>query len=433
MPEALVLGDWHLATVAIAGLLELGYTVHARPDHVDTPDAEEATAGLLGGTRAAAEPEVADVLARGLAENRLRPVSADRLARTATYVDVNLVAYDSLTDADGSAIDERPAATATALLRIPSRTGPVVLLSQVRAGTGDAVLVRAGLAADSADLVHLPENLRLGQSLRDFLEPHRLVVGCNGPLSPTVGQLVELLKPVRLCSMTLVEAELVKHGTNVYLAACITLANAIGAIAGRLGADPATVMDGVRADARIADTAPMRPGEPYAGATLQRDVRALWEHGEPIGRDGLFRAISSANAVHALAPVAVLDRRLDGLDGRRVCLLGLTYKPGVSTLRDSPGLRLAHGLIAHGAEVSVYDPVADEFAMPGITRHTTLRDAAADAECLVLVVEHEAFTDPAALADLRPRNRLLLRLTGRESHSRVPSPAGWVSVDPWRE
>jgi UDPglucose 6-dehydrogenase len=268
--------------------------------------------------------------------------------------------------------------------------------------------------------------------MTDFLHPARVVVGCHGDRPPrAVADLLAALEPGRTLIMTLVEAEMVKHGTNAYLAFCITLANDLGVIAGHLGADPLVVMDGVRADERVAERAPLRPGEAYAGATLTRDVRALWEHGEPIGRDGLFRAISNANSVHALLPMAVLDRVLDGLAGRRICLLGLTYKPGVSTLRDSPGLRLGRELQAQGAAVTAYDPLAEQDDLGGVLRHATFAGAARDADCVVLVVEHEDFAGPAVFEGAAPRGNLLLRLTGAERHSRVPTPAGWRSVDPW--
>ncbi|MBB5868331.1 UDPglucose 6-dehydrogenase [Allocatelliglobosispora scoriae] len=432
MAEVLVVGDWHLASVTAAGLLRLGYTVSSRPDDPDVAD-EVAAAELAGGSRAAGEPEITELLTAARDRGDLRLLSgAEEADLAAGRAELTVIAYDSRTAADGTAIDERPVRSATAALRAAGRTGPVIVMSQIRAGTGDAVLRAAGLPPDSPDLVHIPENLRLGRSLQDFLQPHRLVVGCNAEPPEAVRRLVDRLDSPNPLRMSLVEAELVKHGTNAYLAACITLANDLGTIAGHLGADPATVLNGVRADARVAPSAPMRPGEPYSGATLQRDVRALWEHGEPIGRDGLFRAISQSNAVHSLGPLAVLDRRLDGLAGRRVCLLGLTYKPGVSTLRDSPGLRLARELTAHGVEVDAFDPVADTTDLPGIRRHASLAAAADDTDCVVLIVEHEAFTTPSVFADLRPRNRMLLRLTGGEPHSRVPTPAGWLSIDPWR-
>ncbi|MFD5625700.1 UDP binding domain-containing protein [Streptomyces sp. NPDC127072] len=465
MPDVLLVGDWHLASVTAAGLTRLGYTVHVRPDAVETPgragfgaleapgragfDAVEtpgqapfsaletpdraAFDALARGHRCGDEPEVAGILAAARENGTLRPVLDEaQAAEVLRHADMSLVVHDTGTAADGTVTDLRPVAALRQLLGDHGRRGPVVVASQLRAGTCDAALADAGLPADSPDLIHIPENLRLGRAVSDFLQPARTVVGCNSPHLPqAVRDLLDRLGSRDELHMRLVEAELVKHGTNAYLALCITLANDLGTVAAHLGADPVTVLDGVRADERVAAGAPLRPGEPYAGATLHRDVRALVEHGEPIGRDGLFRAVAHANAVHALAPLAALDKHLEGVAERTVCLLGLTYKPGVSTLRDSAALRLADELHAQGARVTAYDPIAETADLPDMQRRTTFTEAAADADCVVLTVEHPAFTDPAFFESATPRHALLLRLTGTERRSRVPTPHGWRSVDLW--
>lgn len=431
LPGVLVVGDWHLASVTVAGLVEAGYRVTLRAGRPWEED-RAAAAEVLAGRRAAGEPGVAEVMARAVAAGGIRTVEgANATYAAAATAGLIVVAFDSRTAPDGSMTDDRPASSAEHLLRAPGRTAPVLLTSQVRAGTCDAVLAAAGAPPDS--LVHAPENLRLGRALDDFLRPHRLVLGCAADeLPPAVQELAGRLEAGKVLRTGLVEAELIKHGTNAYLAACVTLANDLGAVAAWLGGDPRTVLEGVRADERVAASAPLRPGGPYSGATLQRDVRALWEQGEPLARDGLFRAISASNAVHALAPLAVLDRRLEGLRGRRICLLGLTYKTEVTTLRDSPALALAHELSAQGAEVTAFDPVADPEPTPGLRRHADLAAAADGADCLVLVVEHRAFASPGLLAPLRPRRPLLLRLSGAEADSRVATPPGWQSIDRWQ-
>ncbi|MEW2297886.1 UDP binding domain-containing protein [Streptomyces sp. NPDC006743] len=432
MPDVLLVGDWHLASVTAAGLLRLGYAVHVRPDALDAA-ADEAFDTFARGERCAGEPEVAQSLTAAHGAGALRPVlNEERTAEVLRKAVLTLVAHDTATAVDGTLTDPRPPTALRELLAHPDRGGPVVALSQLRAGTCDAALSDTGLPADSADLVHLPENLRLGRALSDFLRPARTVVGCNAPELPgPVSELLDLIASVNELRMTLAEAELVKHGTNAYLALCITLANDLGTIAGSLGADPVTVLDGLRADDRVADRAPLRPGEAYAGATLHRDVRALMEQGRPIGRDGLFRAIAHSNAVHALAPLARLDRELEGVGGRTVCLLGLTYKPGVSTLRDSPALRLGRELTTQGASVTAYDPIAEQVDLGEIHRATTLAEAVAAAHCTVLMVEHPAFTEPDLFKGVQPRRPLLMRLTGTERRTRVPTPPGWRSVDPW--
>ena len=424
MGEVVVVGDWPLASVTSAGLLNLGYSVRGWDRDRDAREVLE----TLGGT--AGEPGVADVLATAAADGRY-VVLADEvdLDQALGGAGLVVVAYDSRTTVDGEIDDSRSEDAVRALLE-RGVSGPAIMLcSQVRAGTCERLLRSSGLPADSQALVHVPENLRLGSALEDFLHPERLVVGCDAPeLPPAVAELVARWKARDIRRVRLVEAELVKHGTNVFLSMCIVFANDLGWIARELGADPVAVTEAVRADSRVSPKAPLRPGQAYAGATLQRDVRALWEVGELFGRDTLFAAVSRSNASHALAPVALLDRILDGLYQRRVCLLGLTYKPGIATLRDSPALRLAKELTAFGCTVTAHDPHAEQIALDAVDRHCTVSSAAAEADCVVLVTAHEEYRS-LDLGSLPVRRPNLLNLCAAASNLRGHD--GWQLHDMW--
>ena len=424
-PEVLVVGDWHLASVTSAGLLSYGYRVHAW----DADAAARSVLAAAGGT--AAEPGVRPELRQAREQGRYTVVPDETaLAEIVATVELAVVGYDSRTTVDGEMIDTRIAEAVGLLLRLGRGRCPVLLSSQVRAGTCDQLLTSAGEPTDSPLLVHVPENLRLGRALDDFRHPQRVVIGCNADRLPEpVERLAARWDPARVVRVNLVEAELIKHGTNGFLSACIVFANDLGWLARDLGADPFRVLAGVQADPRIGSHAPLRPGQAYAGATLQRDVRALQEAGEPCGRDGLFAAISRANSNHALAPVGYLDRLLDGLAERRICLYGLTYKPNISTLRDSPALRLAGELAAHGCRVTGYDPLADDLPPGDIHRYPTPAEAAAGADCVVLVTAHDGF-DEIDFATLRPRRRRLLDLCG--AGGRVKGLADWQVYDMWR-
>ncbi len=417
MPSAVVLGDWHLASVTAAGLVRLGYRVRLWAGDPPT------TLAVVRGERAAAEPEVAQLLATG----DCQPIEDENLLGAALgAAALAFVAFDSASASDGTVADSRPADAVRRIWQLTGGGCPIVLSSQVRAGSCDALL--AELAGGSADprLVHLPENLRLGRALADFTHPQRLVVGCNDNLPEPVREFIDRLGTTQPIRLRLAEAELVKHGTNAFLALCIAFANDLGWIARSLGADAGRVLGAVRADQRVGDQAPLRPGDAYSGATLQRDVRALCGLGRPVGRDSLFDAISRANAVHAMAAVAVLDRLFDGLAGRAVSLLGLTYKPNVSTLRDSPALRLAAQLHQHGCRVTGYDPVAEPLpSASGIERSPSLAAAVAGVDCVVLVTAHDELRT-ADLGATEPGRRLLFDLTGS-----ARAPDGWQVLDLW--
>lgn len=422
MPNAVVLGDWHLASVTAAALVELEHRVRVWAGDTDT------TLALLRGERAAAEPGVARAL--DPAADGCEPVRGQEdLAVAVGSANLAVVAFDSATAVDGTMTDERPAEAVRLVWQLSGGRCPVVVSSQVRAGTCDALLEELAGTRDDPRLVYLPENLRLGTALADFLSPARLVVGCNGPPPPAVTELTGRIHVEEPIHLRLVEAELVKHGTNAFLAMCIAFANDLGWIARGLGASAAPVLAAVQADPRIGSQAPLRPGDAYSGATLERDVCALRGRGETVGRDGLFAAISRSNTVHGMAAVGILDRVLDGLDGRKVCLLGLTYKPNVSTLRDSPALRLAPMLVAHGARVTAFDPVAETLMPPSpFERFATMREATAGADCVILMTPHDAI-ELCVLASCQPARLMLLDATnaGRGVHV----PPAWTLLDLW--
>lgn len=420
--DTVVVGDWHLASVTAAGLVELGYRVD-----VWAGDAES-TQALVRGERAAGEAGIAQRL--GSAGGNCRPLTDEhQLTVSVGAAGFVLIAFDSSTTRDGAMIDRRPTDAVRQVWQASAGKCPILLSSQVRAGTCDDLLRELAGTTDDDRLVHVPENLRLGVALSDFLAPERLVLGCNGTPPAPIAQFIRRLRAGQLIDLRLIEAELVKHGTNAFLAMCIAFANDLGWIARGLGADAGPVLDAVRADPRVGRQAPLRPGDAYSGATLQRDVRALDEHGRPFGRDGLFAAVSRSNAVHGLAAVSVLDRMLDGVDGRSVCLLGLTYKPNVSTLRDSPALRLAEQLALQGCRVTAYDQIAEPLPdTSAIERCVSMDDAVAGVDCVMLMTPHDDIR-LAELAATRPTRALLFDVCGAGT---AQAPAGWHSVGLWQ-
>src|SRR5262249_55884563 len=137
--------------------------------------------------------------------------------------------------------------------------------------------------------------------------------------------------PVRV---RLASAEMTKHATNAYLALCIAFANDLAWLSLETGADPDEVTASLRADPRVAPTAPLRPGTAFSGATLSRDLEVLRALGAAHERPDLFDAVIRSNERHAHLPVSWLEAELNTLRGRDIAVAGLTYKPGTSTVRD---------------------------------------------------------------------------------------------------
>jgi UDPglucose 6-dehydrogenase len=182
-----------------------------------------------------------------------------------------------------------------------------------------------------------------------------------------------------------------KHASNAFLATSISFANEIADLCETAGADAADVVEIMRLDGRIGRGAYLYPGLGFAGATLARDVRALERLAESSGAEApLADAVLAINASRPARVRARLERELGGLEGRRVALLGLTYKPGTSTLRRAVSLQIAGDLADAGATVAGFDPLADLDEVPA-SIPLEIRDdvygAAAGCDALVLVTE----------------------------------------------
>ncbi|ANS62468.1 LmbL [Streptomyces lincolnensis] len=420
-----VCGLWHLGSTAAAGLLTHGRAVVAYDPQ------EHLRAGAAAATPPTGEPGVGEVLRRGLREGRLRV--ADALAEWARNA-LCVLAYDSAVDADGGVDDARLAQAVAAFARHAPAGATLAVLSQVPAHTH--VRWRRTLLAHRPDvnLVHIPENLRLGRAMDDFVAPARLVVGAEERCTAerTARSLFPRATPAYV---TLTEAELVKHATNAYLGMCVSFGNELGWLAAHLGADPQVVARLLKADPRVADAAPLLPGAAFSGATLRRDLVALSRIGAKWGRPEFFDTVLTVNDRHAAFPLDLLGAELGNLKDRRIAVAGLTYKPGTATLRDSLPLRLVRTLLTDGAEVVAYDPVAEDLPDDvGARRAATLADAVRGADAL-LVAAALPELDGADWAGLRPAARLVVDGCGALDPAAL-SAAGWrcLGLHPrWQE
>jgi UDPglucose 6-dehydrogenase len=151
-----------------------------------------------------------------------------------------------------------------------------------------------------------------------------------------------------------------KHASNTYLATTISFINEISDLCDLVGADAIDVAKVMKLDRRIGPHAYLSPGLGFAGGTLGRDICALQELGRRNGcRMRLMDAVMAVNRERALVVKQRLLTRYSSLRGRRIGVLGLTYKPGTNTLRRSIAEEIISGLVDEGAEVRAYDPLAD--------------------------------------------------------------------------
>ncbi len=299
---------------------------------------------------------------------------------------------------------------------LPPDLGPAVLVmkSTVPVGTGEKV--RAEL--DRRGFHHVgyascPEFLAEGTAVRDFTESDRVVVGS---FDEADGDAVERLHErlgAPVVRMDVPSAELVKLAANAYLATRISFINEIANVCELVGADVEDVARGMGLDRRIG-THYLRAGMGFGGSCFPKDVSFLKLLA---GNSGYhFHVVSSVIEVNELQmrrPVAKVQKHLGTLRGKRIALLGLTFKPDTDDMREAPSLVLAARFLAEGAEVVGWDPVANaRSVLHGVEIADTAADAVRGADAAVVVTEWPELRE-LPWAELRPTMRNPLVVDGR--------------------
>jgi UDPglucose 6-dehydrogenase len=367
--QVCVVGLWHLGCVTAACLARGGH-------HVVALDPDAALVGQLRqGKPPLFEPGLDDLIGEGLAAGRLRFESDPACAGVAEVV---WVTFDTPVD-DNDVPQPSVVVDYVASLRHHLPAGCLVLVSsQLPVGT-TRKLAASWRARDGITFGYSPENLRLGRAIDVFTKPDRVVVGLETEVDRS--KVTALLAPftTNIVWMGIEAAEMTKHAINAFLATSVAFMNEIATICEQVGADAKEIERGLKSEERIGPRAYLSPGGAFAGGTLARDVTTLANLGHGLGVPvTLVSAVRDSNNQHRSWPLRKLKERLGALNGRRIAILGLTYKPGTSTLRRSGAVELALGLRAEGAEVVAFDPAVSELP-PEIVGQMTLASSPAGA------------------------------------------------------
>ena len=346
-PDTVVVyGLWHLGCVTAACLAS-----HRRTIGLDLDPG--VVRELAAGRPPLLEPGLDDLIGEGLASGRLTfTTSADEALRDASVVWVTFdTPVDERDEADVGFVRSRMEAIAGHL-----RPGTLVLVSsQVPVG------FTRSLARDWADrgvrVACSPETLRLGKALEAFRRPDRVIVGLQDQADRE--RVARLFAPFceRVEWMSLESAEMTKHAINCFLATSVTFINEVARLCERTGADAREVERGLKSEPRIGPRAYLGPGPAFAGGTLARDLRFLAGFGDRLGLETpLLDGVLASNDAHKGWLRGSVAELLRGVDAPRAAVLGLTYKPGTSTLRRSGSLELIDWLRQQGVEVRAHDP-----------------------------------------------------------------------------
>jgi UDPglucose 6-dehydrogenase len=276
----------------------------------------------------------------------------------------------------------------------------VVTKSTVPVGTGDEVERIIRETNPNADVVVAsnPEFLREGAAIRDFKHPDRIVVGTDDERGRKA--MADIYRPLYLNQAPIMytgrrTAELIKYAANAFLATKITFINEMADLAEKVGADVQDVARGIGLDGRIGGKF-LHAGPGFGGSCFPKDTRALvqtaHDHDMPLR---IVEAVLSVNDSRKRAMARKVAAMFDGnLRGRKVGVLGLTFKPNTDDMREAPSIPLITALQDLGASVRAYDPVGMEQAkreLPDIAYCEGPYECAQGADALVIVTEWEQF------------------------------------------
>ena len=379
-----VIGTGYVGLVTAAGFAELGSDVWCVD--IDADKIERLNRGEVP----IHEPGLDEVIER----NRGRLTFTTELAPALEHARLLFVAVGTPPTHSGDA--DLSAVNAVVDAMPASDTHALVMKSTVPVGTGATVKRRFAETGKGFSYVSCPEFLKEGSALADFLDPDRVVVGDDGDWAGDA--VVDLYAPLEapLVRTDIASAEMVKLASNAFLATKISFINEIANVCEETGADVVEVAKGMGLDERIGASF-LRPGIGFGGSCFPKDVSALKQLA---GNSGyhfqLLNSVIEVNELQKRRVVAKLEKHLGTLVGKRVALLGLAFKPDTDDMREASSLVLAARLQAAGAEVSAFDPIAEEAAAPllkGVEMASSAIEAIAGADAVVLVTEWSEFLE----------------------------------------
>jgi UDPglucose 6-dehydrogenase len=347
------------------------------------------------------EPGLEKIFLRNTKEGRL--VFTTNLEEVLEASEIIFLALPTPPGADGSADLKYVLGVADQMGKLMKGYKVVVNKSTVPVGTADKV--REAIAKNykgEFDVVSNPEFLREGVAVEDFMKPDRVVIGTKSEQAKKV--MTELYAPfVRqgnpLIFMDERSSELTKYAANSFLATKISFMNEIAQLCERMGADVDMVRRGIGSDDRIGKRF-LFPGIGYGGSCFPKDVQALVKSSNEVNYDfEILKAVEKVNALQKLHLAIKINTYFNNnLQGKKIALWGLAFKPNTDDIRDAPAIDMINALTAAGATITAYDPEA----MPNVKNKigdkikyaSNQYEALTGADILVIATEWSEFRTP---------------------------------------
>jgi UDPglucose 6-dehydrogenase len=358
-------------------------------------------AELVAGDIPIYEPGLEALVRRNVAHNRL--FFTTDLAGAVGGADIVIIAVGTPQGEDGSADLQHVLEAARAIGEALTGYAVIVTKSTVPVGTADRI---RSVLSDATDqdfsVASNPEFLKEGDAINDFMKPPRVIVGADDERA--IDALRKLYAPFvrtndRIKVMDVRSAELTKYAANAMLATRISFMNELAMLAEAVGADIEKIRRGIGSDPRIGNKF-LFAGPGFGGSCFPKDMRALTKTGAQAGVElGVIDAVERANERQKKVLAGKIARHFGGsVEGKRVAIWGLAFKPETDDIREAPALVLARALVDGGASVVGYDPEAMDNVKSELGDLIELAEdmyaAAAGADALALVTEWHSFRRP---------------------------------------
>lgn len=387
-----VIGTGYVGLVTGACFAEFGVDVTC----VDV-DAEKITR-LAGGVIPIYEPGLEQLVEKNTHAGRLRFTTDFKSAVEQSLV--IFLAVGTPSKEDGSADLSYIEAAARSIAECMNGYKVIATKSTVPIGTGERLrkLIREHQKTrTNFSIVSNPEFLREGAAINDFMRPDRVVIGSSD--EEAIAIMRDLYRPLYLIETPFVTtslegAELTKYAANAFLATKISFINEIANLCDKIGCDVHDVARAMGMDRRIGSKF-LHPGPGFGGSCFPKDTRALIHTAREFGgASRIVDAVIEVNQQQRAMMIEKIENLAEGLKGKTVAMLGLSFKPETDDMREAPSVDIIRALVERGASLRAYDPVAMPEAakiLPDITYAEDEYGAVAGADVLVFITEWNQF------------------------------------------
>ncbi|MGG1514750.1 UDP-glucose/GDP-mannose dehydrogenase family protein [Paenibacillus oryzisoli] len=384
-----VIGTGYVGLVSGTCFAEMGHRVVCVDQDARKID------GLLRGEIPIYEPGLQALVAANLEAGRL-DFTRD-VGKAIQQSDIIMIAVGTPAQPDGDVDMSQVKAVLHAIAAYALSSKIIVMKSTVPVGTGEwaeNLLRNRAMPHLAFHVVSNPEFLREGSAIQDTFHPDRIVIGSQ---QREAGERIAAMHAplgAEVLHTDRESAELIKYASNAFLAAKISFINEMAHVCEKVGANVTLVAKGMGMDRRIGPHF-LNAGIGYGGSCFPKDTQAQLKLAQNVDYDfKMLRAVIEVNQLQRQRFVAKIEEAVGPLDGKRIAVLGLAFKPNTDDLRDAPALDIIPALQERGAVVQAYDPAALEQAaarLPGVNLCTDPYATVYEADAVVIVTEWSEF------------------------------------------